>query len=228
MKVRLFPAVGALIISGVSLSASPIFLTSVGSLGPNDQINWSQLGSVGTNFSSPASATSNDGLTVTVSNGDAFTIYQEANTWFGNFTDGDILLGQSLSDIGSTNDPLALSFGMGVYGAGFQVQAEAYGSFTVQLAVYNTSNILLGSHTYTGVSNGNDDGSAIFVGALDTTADIGQVWLTLTSEGGSAPTTGFAVDTAFVSDTLPEPGSVGLILSGLACLTLFHRCRRNS
>ena len=94
------------LVSGCA-SGSTVFVQNLDALGWNDEVLWSQF-TVNTNEPSPLTAQSASGLLVTASNTEAFTIYQEHTPpWEGDFTPGDVILGQEFSDIGSVNDPLA-------------------------------------------------------------------------------------------------------------------------
>ena len=85
---------------------------------------------------------------------------------------------------------LTLTFASPVYGAGFQVEPAYYGNFTVQLSVYGVSNNLLGSDSFSGVSQNTGDGSAIFIGALDTDPEISYITVQMVTEGGNPAAAG--------------------------------------
>ena len=212
------------LVSGCA-SGGTIFVQSLGALGWNDQVPWSQF-AMGANEPSPLTAQSIDGLGVTASNTEAFTIYQEhTSPWEGNFTVGDVILGQQFSDIGSANDPVTLTFASPVYGAGFQVEPAYYGDFTVQLSVYDASNDLLGSDIFSGVSQNSGDGSAIFIGALDNFPEISYVTVQMITEGGNPATAGLGIDTLFLNE-VPEPASFALVALALSGLGTWRRLSR--
>ncbi|MDM3859799.1 MAG: hypothetical protein PT118_08160 [Aphanizomenon gracile PMC644.10] len=97
-------------------------------------------------------------------------MFQERdNSWRGNFAPGDNLL-SSRGD-----GPITIVFANPVFGAGAQIQANSYGSFTANLTAYDVSNNSLGTFNLPGLSNGNADNSAIFIGVADSTASIAKL-----------------------------------------------------
>ena len=227
---------GGLALSAVNASASITFVQSLSSLNANDQFDWGQF-SVG-NLGSPLVGISDNGVDLTASNNDQFSIYEQGGAlpydWAGNFSPGDFVLAQNIGDIGTVSQPVTLTFGAGIYSAGFQVEPAYYGNFIVQLAVYDTSNVLLGTQTFNGYSANSGDGSAIFIGAVDNTPNIGQLVVNVVSEdGNNAPINGLGIDTLHVGEAppdvgqVPEPASATLLLTGFAGLVLFRRLRRS-
>ncbi len=237
MNKALILLLGGLALFAANASASITFVQSLGALNANDQFDWGQF-SVG-NLGSPLVAVSDNGVDLTASNNDSFSIYQQNGAypydWAGNFTPGDFVLAQSIGDIGLANRSLQLSFGAGIYSAGFQVEPAYYGNFTVQLAVYDTANVLLGTQSFNGSSTSWGDGSAIFIGAVNSTPNIGELVVSIISEdGNNSPANGLGIDTLHIGEVpasdpgaVPEPASATLLLTGFAGLALFRRLRKS-
>ena len=184
-----------------------------------DFISWAQLGPTLTNVTSPATVVSNStSITATVTNEtDNFQRRNQGSGWNGNFSPGDALLWTN-----NTPGPMDIFFATPVAGAGAQLQADIFGSFTATINVFNTSFNLVQSYTVPGVSSSAGDGSAIFLGVLDPTADISEISYSVVGGG----TSDFAINQLNLNlngggNPVPEPGTMllmGLGLAGAACM----------
>jgi hypothetical protein len=203
-------------------SAGAAEVTDSGLLGANDSIGWGQLGPTGTVLTPTVTVTSGGGLTAVVSGagGTLERLDQEAG-WAGNFTQGDQLLWTNLA-----NGPITIIFNTPVSGAGAQIQADDYGDFTATLNVYGAGG-LLESYSLAGTSNGNNDGSAIFLGVLDGTADITEIQYSVSTGGDDFAINELGLVTGGASP-VPEPCTVILLGSGLAGLAAFRKKFKNA
>ena len=225
-KVFVSAVLGALLFGAAH--AAPILVTSPALLGQNDTIDWtSQLGPAHTVVNSPANVTSVGGLNATVTSDGGGPVLERLDEtppagggWNGNFAPGTELLW----DQGIGPD-ITITFSQPVFGAGAQIQADFFGNFTAEITVYDTLGNVLGTFTENGTSNANEDGSAIFIGALDTTADIGKIRFDLTA--AFAFPNDFAIGPLALNDrVVPEPATLGLM--GLALAGLGWSRRRKS
>jgi hypothetical protein len=191
-------------------------ITSRAAFPTSDTVVWSQLGTAFTTVTSPFTAATTGGSTVTVShNPGALFERRNQNTggWTGNFGFGDALLWNGGADNGSiTVDPANL-----ISGAGFNVQADFPGPFTFRLDVYGIGGGLLGSVTEAGFSNA-VIGSAIFIGFTSPWADVDKFVATLVESTGGP--SNFAINTLALSAgagggaspaAVPEPSVYGLM-----------------
>ena len=171
-----------------------IVVTSQAAQGPNDSVNWSQLGADGTTLGSGFNATSGKSVAVTGNlagpNSLASVVCAASScSWTGTgFTAGDTLVWTSDAGNGG-NGPLTLSFSRSVSGAGALIQADGPGQFTATIQAFNGTTSL-GSFTVAS----NPNGDALYLGILDQTGpNITSVTFSLTSCMGVC--TDFAVDT---------------------------------
>jgi PEP-CTERM motif-containing protein len=218
----------ALLLTGVPAQASTIQIGSAGALGANDFFDWGQFVD-GALQGSPLNAGSNLGRGATLTDGGNFTALVEGNDWIGNFT-----LGNNVLYSGDTNNPFAAatSFtwvsGTPIAGLGLQITSNFYGAFTASLEVFNGATSL-GLFSVGGVMDGNEDGTAPFLGALSDAVNINRAVFTLTSNQG-AGTAGFGVNRLLTTDTplrgtpVPEPATLSLV--GMGALALIRRRRR--
>lgn len=210
MKRVLLASVAMLGLAALAPAQAGISLaTSAGALGANDSIGWGQAGPSFTVLNSPFSVTSTGGLGASVSSaGGVFERRDQNNGWAGNFAPGTNLLWNQ-----GAGPDITLSFASPVSGAGAQIQANDFGAFTAQIMAYDLANTLLGTVTLAGNSTVAGDNSAIFIGALSTSADISKIVFSLIRDAD------FAIGpVALKTDgttPVPEPASLALLGAGL-------------
>ena len=223
MKHFFFLTVAAAFATSAAWAGNLQLVTNRANLNPTDSVEWGQLGASYTSIPSTFSATSGNGMAITGTlAGGSGERRDEANGWAGNFTHGDHLLWTN------ANGPLTLSFANPVAGAGANVQSDYYGPFTLELSAYDGST-LLGSFTEIGDSSANDDGKAIFLGVLGSTADITKIVFTNVTWDGNPQD--FAINTLSLSTSggvtgAPEPGTCALAGSALLGLLAIARNRK--
>ena len=180
-------------------------VTSLGALGANDTIVWSQLGADATTLTATPTFTSTHSLTGSVTlNGPnslvAVVCPETLCSWnlggLTGFATGDSLIWTA--DTGNSgNGPLTLNFtSKNVSGAGAFIQADGPAQFTANIQAFN-GGTSLGSFPVTS----DPSGDATFIGVLDSTAaNITKVIFSITSCTGDC--TDFAIDTV----SLKVPG----------------------
>ncbi len=222
-KLKKLWSLAALALVG-SAQAAPVLVTSEIALGANDAVNWSQLGSDGTVFGPNFSANSTNAVTVSGSlagnNGCVTVVDGSTCGWTAGpgFATGDTVLWAE-DDQGNGSGPLSLSFSS-VLGAGLWLQANAASSFTAQIDVLFGQG---GSASFTEASDAN--GNGLFIGVLDSVADITSITVTL--QGCTGASCDFAVNSLLLTEAttngVPEPASLALVVLPLMALPLARR-----
>lgn len=183
-------------------------VTSLGALGANDTIKWSQLGADATTLTATPAFTSTNGLTGSVSllgpNSLVAVVCPETLcSWnlagLSGFSTGDSLIWTA--DTGNSgNGPLTLNFtSKNVSGAGAFIQSDGPAQFTANIQAFDGATSLGSFPLASDVT-----GDATFIGILDSTAaNITKVVFSITSCTGDC--TDFAIDT--VSLKAPTGGT---------------------
>ncbi len=185
--------------------------------GLSDSLDWSVLGSEYAAVPDGTSGVSVLGNQVTVNfaPGGSGHVFRQGSSWMGNFSPGTYLL------YNGNFGPDTLTFSDPISAIVFQIQSDYMGDFSSQIRAYNGAT-LLGTFVVNGVSNGNADGSAVFLGVQDTEAEITSIiidGLTAASNPQDFAISGLAMSSAAV----PEPASVDLLGIGLVAAWLARR-----
>jgi hypothetical protein len=214
--------------AALGAQAAPSLVVTPGALGANDTVNWAQLGVDGTTVTQSFSAlsanawsiagllTGSDGCVAVVTTGSVCGWSATSG-----FVSGDSTIWAENGSTYSGSGPVSLSFSA-VFGAGLYVQATSPGSFTASIDAYNGVT-LLGSFTVTSPT-----GSGVFIGVLDTVADITRIQVGLTACSSGCDTADFAVNQLMLKEAAAVPEAPTATLLGLGLLALPWVRRRMS
>jgi len=197
--------------------------TSRAQQNPSDFFDWSLIAPPGTIVNTPQfvpgfDPTNPNAVLVGNIDGSQFLTMQEGVTWLGNFDYGESLIwtGNTNFGIGGLG-PMAAVFFNPVGSVGFTIQADFYGPFTAFLTAFDANGNPLASLTLNGVSNGLENGSALFMGLGDKSGDnISFIEYTISTQVITGGSNDFAIDDISIGyHVTPEPSSLVLLGSGL-------------
>jgi len=239
-----------MLMSTCTAYGSAILITSPNQLYSTDVLNWSQLGgdqaAVASNFfaytTSLTGSTFVDTVSVKMASGAGRTLQAGTDWAAGNGFDNNDALLQTSSDGTRGSGPITLGLN-GSFGVGAYIDTgDAVGQFTARIQAFTGINtVLLDTTVKSDLS-----GDPLFIGALDTKADITRLVLSLYVNGvvdnniiidkllfqnqaGSPPPVIFNTPLAppitlpAQVDPVPEPGAISLMLLG--CLGLIYKGR---
>jgi PEP-CTERM motif len=220
-KKHLVPLAFASLSALVCLPASAVLVTSRAVLAAQDFVDWGQLGASFSMVAQPAVATSNLGFTA------AATQVPVGSFFVLNAVDHSGNLGGNIlaTDLGSTA-PISISFSTALSGVGAQIQSNDFGAFTGVIKAYGSTNLLLETQSFAGVSNGAQNNSAIFLGLSRASADIRRVEFSVITATANLELAINQLDMQL--QPIPEPASVALFAVGLAGLVGWNKSRRKS
>jgi len=185
-------------------------ITSLGSLGATDFIDWGQLGPDLTDVPGPLTVTSNLGETVTVANGTSdFLSVQQSNTWGGNFLPGEHLI---VNQAGGT---YTITFATPIQAAGMQFQSLDFGAFIATITAFGAGNTNFGTVTANGTSDSSANGSAVFLGVQSSAMDIVALHVDVQMNSLDDPFANNMLSFAGQVTALPEPSTMALGGAGL-------------
>lgn len=183
MKRLCARAFGTLLLALVAMGAAalPVQVFGPAGLAANDAVDWAQLPDDGSALPSPLDVVTGLGRVVTATDGTGFNRLTEGSSWIGNFAIGDAVLWTSVDGSDAlTSASLLLSFAQPVYGLGAQIQANYYGAFSATLELFDGA-VPLGLFVISGLSTVDGDGSAPYLGAVDSLPSITAARFTLTT-----------------------------------------------
>lgn len=222
MKARLTMIVAASFGLSIVAHAQVVGVFDRSLLLANDSID---LGQLGADFASVP-----DGTAGTSIAGNTFVINSstqnmqrrdEGNGWNGDFNTGDHLVWNGGSTDG-TDGTITFTLGQSVSGFGLQIQANAFGAFTADVAAYDGLGNLIGSFNVNG-NNIPQLGTAPFLGVSSSQMNIAKVVYSLSTSGGVG--FGLAVNQVSIRqcNVVPEPASIAAL--GIGAIALVRRRR---
>jgi len=205
--------------SAAAANAGIVQITNASQLGSFDTVDWGIFGPVPSSVSTFAQAPA--GPLMVHINTAAGTLNLEPGTAVGGFLSTDTLLSQVP---GNLSDPVLVGFSSPVQGVGTQIESLLAGDFTGFMDLYDSGNNLLGEVSVTGTTTTDHDGSAPFIGAISTAADIDHVIFSVYNGNPQFPHASDVAINALDFVAVPEPVTMSLFGAGL--LGVFTARRR--
>lgn len=217
--------VGALSIAAMvtDASAAVVAAGNRGAVLGATTLSWGTLGGDMTSVGSSATV----GI-ATATGAPNFTVFEQSQTWAGNFAAGESVLSMfDLDGDGPLPGVFDISFSTGISGFATQVQDflhldDPLSPQSVTLSLFDAANSLLGSFNFSGASTSDADGSALLVGALSDSLDIRRITITGLSAGSGINQLTVGLRGPDVGH-VPEPMSLALVFGALGAASLARR-----
>jgi hypothetical protein len=226
MKKRILAlALGLLALTFSSFGAI-VGLTDPGAF-TGDTIDWCQFGCAGAQVpvgSDWASSGTSSGQVGNVGTLEPSYNLQQGTSWNGDFPGGMGLIYNG-ANFGNTPTEIALAFDQAQQGFGAYIQPDMFGDFTATITLYDINEQVIGSYTTNGTSTA-IAGTALFLGAYDSLADVWAVSFAASAIGDNQPDI-VAIGQGRFYSAVPEPGSMVLMGSALIGLAALLRRRRS-
>ncbi len=206
-KMKKLIALSTLALSVSAAFGTPTLVTSVAALGTTDSLAWSYLGGDGSIAPANSTLKTSANISVTVAlagnQGLASVVGTSWSVQTGPAMTGDSLLWAYDNSVGvnAGSGPVTLTF-PATSGVGAAIQADVPGQFTAVLTLYSGSTLLA-----TVMETSDAKGDAIFIGAVDSTADITSAVFSLSSSSGDV--NDFAIDTVYFTQAGKTSVTVG-------------------
>ncbi len=235
MKKILVLAVAFLCFGALAYADSFVTYGSRAQQPATDLLDWGQLGAPGTIVGTPQFLSTFNGNLVLAgnTNGSNFVAAQEGNGWNGGFDYGESLMWTGNPLFGTYGPgPFAMVFGTPVSSFGFGIEADLIAPFSATISAYNSNGTLLFSDTFNQplASCGFGNSCVMFIGMGDLNgANISEILIS-TDSGDPNFANDLAIDgvtLGYGTITVPEPGSLALLGTGLLGFAGMMRRKRN-
>jgi hypothetical protein len=196
---------------GLGLSTAWASTGSTNPTGFTNPVDWcTNYGCAGQQLGTPqnwaAATPPNTGMIGLISSQNMQNL-QQGVSWNGNFSAGMGLIYNGVETLSNTPGGILVSFNQPVFGAGAYIQNDPFGAFTGIITLYDSSFNLLGTFSAPGNSDTNV-GTALFIGAFDSTADVSFAIFDTNDDDFAIGTMRLATSAV---TTTPEPGTLFLV-----------------
>jgi hypothetical protein len=159
---------------------------------------------------------------VSVTGASAFTVFEQggAGSWSGNFAAGERVLSMFDLNVGPVGGVFDIALSSSASAIGMQIQALDFGAFSVDVSLYDAGNNLIDSFLgLAGTSNGDNDGSALFLGFVSDAVNIARMVISGAGDGAAINhvTLGDAIDGGG-GGPVPEPSTLLMAALSIALL----------
>ena len=205
---------------GSSAEAGIIQVFNVGQLGNTTAVNWDVFGSVPGSVSTFAQQPV--GSLIVHINTAGGSLSLDLGSSVGGFLPSDNLLAQFP---GNLSDTILVGFSQPVQGIGTQIESLLPGPFIGIMDLYDFGDNLLDEITVSASTTTASDGSAPFIGALSSSADIDHAIFSVNNGNPSFPKAGDVAINA-LDFAVPEPLTLSLFSAGIAGMVAMRRRKK--
>ena len=202
--------------------AGIIQVFNAGQLGNTTTINWDIFGPVPGSVSTYAQEPV--GSLIVHINTASGLLNLDTGSSVGGFLPSDNLLAQVPGDL---SDLILVGFSQPVQGIGTQIESLLPGAFTGIMDLYGTGGNLLDEITVSANTTAASDGSAPFIGALSSSANIDYAIFSVNNGNSSFPKAGDVAINA-LDVAVPEPLTLSLFGAGIIAVAAMRRRKKKT